>query len=1115
MRDPSCATHAVNPAPPVHWQMRLRCSRLLTSLAVVAAPWTASAEATTNSTIKFDLPSDVAATSLKTFSRQSGLEVLISADLGKGTRTRAVHGEFTPREAIDLMLSHTVLVANQDEKSGAMIIHRAPDAPARLGGDNTSLPKKTETMTPRNPPPKSSAWLAALLSVAAATAQQPASTTATAPAPGELVELTPFTVSAGEDRGYQAQSSLSGSRLKTNLKDMAAPVSVFTDQFLRDTAITDTDELAKFMLSAEYDYGEDAGGQNRLFSQSRPLRFRGLTGGEVTTNFFPNEGNSDTFSTERVEQARGPNAILFGVGNPGGSINTTSKRAKLNANSGEIAAQFRSYNGLRIEGDYNLVLVPNRLAVRIAAVRTELNSWRNYQYNDSKRYFGTLKWRLTPRTELNAEIERGEISRHASRTFTALDGYTTWAAAGKNLSATANATLGIERTAAANATWLVFNENDHTLMNRSASTRTTARVQTGGLFDSILTDFSVLPRETSIIGPGTGQTRDYTRLSAFFSHAFTPNLNLEIAARRLDLDDLNVDPQVNVSQFLRADPSPTLPTGAPNPYAGQAYLESQQQRNYRRNRYDSVRAIGSYRFDLGRIFGAHTVAAMADYNYDYVDILQLREFVVSPNAPSLAGPENANNRVWRRTYVNLNGPSENIVMADWRLSSSSNLTDPVSGRVYQTDWLPFAANTVQYNANRTNNYIGMLQSEFWSKRINTVIGMSREDRTSYVSTAGRAPLAGFTNGPFYTIRAQDGIDASATNISFSAVFHARPWLALTYSRAKNSGLPVNNGSIPSPDGSLNNQQAPRAEGNSQDMGIKLDLFDRKLFLTAQYFQTSADNDFDFTLPVTQASLNAIWDALAANGVPDPLTNAPIAGTRDIVNGATFSSRTQGYEVELTANPTKNWRLFLNYNRTRTERTKIAPEMVNYVAFNRAYWTTGDRERMYLVGRGVGLAPVARDGNSTIDTIGEQLDAIDNSLLNNVTFANGRRPLGQIPQRLNFRTTYDFSSDRLKGFSVGAGVRWNDRPVVGFIAATATTDSVVVYGDAQTFIDANLSYRRQFKARGHRVNWSIALNVDNVLNNDKFVVLRQNNVGAILNYRFNEPRSWVITNRFAF
>jgi len=74
---------------------------------------------------------------------------------------------------------------------------------------------------------------------------------------------------------------------------------------------------------------------------------------------------------------------------------------------------------------------------------------------------------------------------------------------------------------------------------------------------------------------------------------------------------------------------------------------------------------------------------------------------------------------------------------------------------------------------------------------------------------------------------------------------------------------------------------------------------------------------------------------------------------------------------------------------------------------------------------------------------------------------------------------------------------------------------VVFGDDQTFVDINLSYRRKLRILGHNVNWTIQLNVDNILDNDRFVILRQNAAGDLLNYKFNDPREWVVTNRFAF
>lgn len=85
--------------------------------------------------------------------------------------------------------------------------------------------------TPRLRPLSPSAWLFAIAALASAprVAAQAVAPSAAQEAP---IELSPFTVSTTEDRGYQAQSSLGGSRLKANLKDVASPTTAFTQQFL-------------------------------------------------------------------------------------------------------------------------------------------------------------------------------------------------------------------------------------------------------------------------------------------------------------------------------------------------------------------------------------------------------------------------------------------------------------------------------------------------------------------------------------------------------------------------------------------------------------------------------------------------------------------------------------------------------------------------------------------------------------------------------------------------------------------------------------------------------------------------------------------------------------------
>ena len=74
---------------------------------------------------------DVAARSLKNFASQSGVQVLISAELGRKVHTQPVKGRFTPREALELMLAQTGLGVKEDEKSQSMAIipAKSPETP--------------------------------------------------------------------------------------------------------------------------------------------------------------------------------------------------------------------------------------------------------------------------------------------------------------------------------------------------------------------------------------------------------------------------------------------------------------------------------------------------------------------------------------------------------------------------------------------------------------------------------------------------------------------------------------------------------------------------------------------------------------------------------------------------------------------------------------------------------------------------------------------------------------------------------------------------------------------------------------------------------------------------
>src|SRR5215204_6062123 len=54
------------------------------------------------------------------------------------------------------------------------------------------------------------------------------------PSEDQAVELNPFVVSSTTDTGYLASNTLAGSRMNTELRNVASVVSVFTPEFMSD-----------------------------------------------------------------------------------------------------------------------------------------------------------------------------------------------------------------------------------------------------------------------------------------------------------------------------------------------------------------------------------------------------------------------------------------------------------------------------------------------------------------------------------------------------------------------------------------------------------------------------------------------------------------------------------------------------------------------------------------------------------------------------------------------------------------------------------------------------------------------------------------------------------------
>ena len=74
----------------------------------------------------FDLPSGPAASALKQFIAQSGVQLLYLVEEITGVTTNEVKGEFTAGDAVKRLLANTGLTA-VETKVGAIAVNRAPD----------------------------------------------------------------------------------------------------------------------------------------------------------------------------------------------------------------------------------------------------------------------------------------------------------------------------------------------------------------------------------------------------------------------------------------------------------------------------------------------------------------------------------------------------------------------------------------------------------------------------------------------------------------------------------------------------------------------------------------------------------------------------------------------------------------------------------------------------------------------------------------------------------------------------------------------------------------------------------------------------------------------------
>ncbi len=905
----------------------------------------------------------------------------------------------------------------------------------------------------------------------------------------DVVSLSPFEVSTDADVGYVATNSLAGSRLNTPLKDTAASISVMTKEFLDDLGAVNLEDAMAYANNVQVDMNDDtsAGGSpndNSTFEFFTNFRVRGIKA-TVTRNYFPWRMPNDSYNIDRIEEQRGPNSILFGVGSAGGIINTMTKRAVLRRDFVKGSAMVGSYNRIRGTIDVNQSSFNDKFAVRFNAAYDDGDGYREHEMEESVRGHLALQFQPFPNTSIRAEFEKGNVDEVVARTINILDGFTDWLAAGKP-TASSDPTV-----VAYSGSRQIFNTSTGTVydVNRQLHTNQ-ANGQNNALGDSQYASPTI-----NTGGPSQTRTGDFEAFSAFVEQRLGQNTFLELAYNRQRNDQESNILAIGASDgaTLYVDLAPTLAGGVANPNYQGYYIDGQWGRMVSNYESDNVRLSLSTELDYGK-WGNYRFAVMGEYEDRYFFQQQQRENFLKDSAAgpiaafgSANNPANSGTRVYRRAY---------FTEGDW-----------------STYWVPGPATTgliPATNINGTQVYSGWVnqslatdvpeeqmtaliggQARYFDGRVIVGFGLRKDelDFTTYPQIRNDGSAGGVVNEIIGDKNDPQDYSYSGVTKTYGVVGHVTSNLSVFYNYSTNFSLP-NTGVRILPDSG----PADSPEGQGTDMGFSFDLIEGKLSARVAYFFTDIINGHDFRFggnannPTVYA--RDILDALVSSG---QITDSAADARRLDSNGATFTRRVEGYELNLTANPTRNWRLNLNYSITDGFETNIAPEVSQWFEEFQTFLSAYDRS----------VATARNNGQTIAENMAEFAEELEDS-----KGLEGRALPGNRREKVSVFTRYTFRDGLLKGVFVGGGVRHNSKLVAG---VSGTGD--IQYGNSYSETDFLLGYEMGnflfFKS------FKVQLNVNNALDDTDPIITRYRDDGTPWRLKVRDPRSFRLTANFEF
>lgn len=238
---------------------------------------------------------------------------------------------------------------------------------------------------------------------------------------------------------------------------------------------------------------------------------------------------------------------------------------------------------------------------------------------------------------------------------------------------------------------------------------------------------------------------------------------------------------------------------------------------------------------------------------------------------------------------------------------------------------------------------------------------------------------------------------------------------------------------------------------------------------------------------------------------------------------TENSQSQGWEIELDANPIPNWRISVNATKTDAVVSQVGdPALVKFMADTAAYVAgPGGHQQWYW---GQDVAPsVPNVALAYYNQYNGSLPAFGTyyaELLQQQNVA-----VQQLAKwRFNLTTNYDFKKGFLKGVNVGGGARYTSAEVLGYPPSGDPANPPPYLPDlskpekspSETYFDLWVGYHRKLTSK---IDYRVQLNVENVGRGNYLIpVSYQAPINGVVSpafYRIGPTQKFTLTNRFEF